>query len=584
VSIRNFVAFFMALLLCACQSSVSDNEKNANADSGQLVARYDGHEITVAEVDARILALPRSERPKPGADLDAWFEQQTREVAMDALLRADARKVGVAEEEEFLGARGDIEVRLGAQLCIAALHPDDERVTPAEVKAAYEARHDEFSLPERRSALYIFKRRGADGSADAARAEIEALRLRVLGGESFSQLATDHSDSETRHQGGSLGWLTAGELPASLDKVIFSLEEGVPSAPLVTREGVHLFYVQKILPSGTRPLKDVRKALRSRLITERRMKALTELESDTKLPPDSLVLDRKSFNDAMNSGNPKMPVLRIDGRELSAGGMRLLLAQASAQGAETNRSAPGERAWQIYQATRLMSQAYQQCRERGLIPTEQLAERVGDWEDKALLRLIRQRRMLELAASDEQKMRSFYEGNVGQFSTPPKWRLRHLSIPIGKDALSVMTDLEKAAAEGGTDSKVLAARFGGNLEEWESGDLSALAARDSRLGTLVSPLAVGQLSAPYRTEKALELVEVLGREDAVIRPFDQVRVEVTAAYVKQYTSDVYQRLSARMLAESHFAIVPHGLARLRATGMPQAEVSVEELESMIEQL
>ncbi|MGB0135589.1 MAG: peptidylprolyl isomerase, partial [Dokdonella sp.] len=304
------------------------------------MARYDGHEISVEDVDARILSLPRSERPKPGADLDAWFEQQTRELAMDNLLRAEARKAGVIDEQGFRGARVDIETRIGTQLCILALHPDAERIEPSEIQAAYDAAHDEFSQPERRSVSYLYKRLGPDGSADAARAESEALRMRVLGGESFSHLAAKNSDSETRHKQGSLGWLTRGELPEALDEVVFSLEEGVPSAPLVTRDGVHLFYVQKILPAGTRPLREVRGVLRNRLLAERRRQTLTDLEDDATLPPGSLVLDRKAFDEAMDAGDPKAPVLRIGDQQLTAGGLRMLLVQSATQNRERDRDPP----------------------------------------------------------------------------------------------------------------------------------------------------------------------------------------------------------------------------------------------------
>lgn len=584
MTIRFSLAVAAAGLLCACQPPTPANDPSADSDPAHLVARYDGHEISVEEVDARILALPRSERPKPGADLDVWFEQQTRELAMDNLLRADARETGVVDDQEFLGARLDIETRIGMQLCMLSLHPDAERIDPAEIQAGYDAARDEFSQPERRSVSYIYKRLSPDRSANAARAEVEALRKRVLGGESFSYLAAKNSDSETRHNEGSLGWLTRGELPKSLDDAVFSIEEGVPSVPLVTREGVHLFYVQKILPAGTRPLREVRSVIRNRILAERRAQAMTELEGEAGSPPDSFELDQKSFEKAMDAGDPKALLLRIGGRQLTAGGLRVLLAQIAAQNPGKDLNSPGERSWKAYQAARRRILVYEHCRSEGRIPADELARRVGDWESKATLRLIRQRRLLELAGSDEKKIRSFYESNIGQFSSAPKWRLKHLSIPTGPDTPKVMAELEKVAAAGGTDIQMLASRYGGTIDEWDPDDLVALGKRDVRLVTLVSPLAVGKLSAPYRTRNALELVQLMELEVAKAKPFDQVRVQVVAAYVNQYTSEVYRQLADRMLTAAHFEIAPKGLARLQAMGLSQAEVTVEELESMIEQL
>lgn len=584
VTIRNSLAVAMTILLCACQPSGTDGNSSASTDSPELVARYDGHEITVSDVDARILALPRSERPKPGTDLDAWFEQQTREVAMDELLLAESSADKVAEEQEFIGARLDIEARIGVQMCMMALHPDAEQIDSADMSAAYDARQDEFSQPERRSVLYIYKRQGPEKSADATRAEVEALRMRVLGGESFSRLASEHSDSETRHKDGSLGWLTAGDLPTSVGEVVFGLEEGVPSETLVTRDGAHLFYVQKILPARTQSLKEVRRTLRKSLIAERRAKALAELEAASAVPSGSLVLDRKSLGETMNSGDPKAPILQIAGRQISAGGFRTLLAQSATQNRADASVSPGERNWQTYQAIRRRTLVFLHCQSEGHIQADELARKVGEWEEKALLRLVRQRRLLALASADESNMRSFYESNIGQFSTTPTWQLRHLSIPFGPDAAKVMAALEDAAATGGSDVQTLATRFGGATEQWESGDLISLGKRDARLVSLVSPLEVGQLSAPYRTADSLEMVEVMSRQEAIVQPFEKVRVQVAAAYLEQYTGEVYRKLADQMLSTAHFEIVPDGPERLREMGLPQVEVTVEELESMIEQL
>ena len=575
-------------LLSACQPPSGESESAASIDTpaaAQLVARYDGHDIVVADVDAHILALPRSERPKAGADLDAWFEQQAREVAMDNLLRADAEENGVANEVEFLGMRNDVEMRIGVGMCMETLHPDAETIEAKDIRAAYEARHEEFTQTERRSVLYIYKRQSPDQSAEVNLAEIESLRLRILGGESFSRLAADNSDSETRHKDGALGWLTPGELPPSLDKLVFSLDEGVPSDPLVTRDGVHMFYVQKILPAGTQALNEVSSILRTSLLAERRKQALTAIERDAIVPTGSLVLDRKAFDEAMKAGDSKIPVLRIAGRQLTAGGLRMLLAQTGALNRKKESSPSGERAWDAYEATRRLGLIVHYCQTKKLIAADQLSQHVGEWQNKAILRLIRQRRLLELAASDEQKMRSFYASNVGQFSSSPKWQLQHLSIPIGPDAARVMAELEKAANSDSPDLEMLASRFAGTVDQWELSDLVGLSRRDDRLAALVSPLAVGQISAPYRTEKALEQVAVVAREAAKAQPFDDVRAAVAGAYLKQYAGEIYQKLASGMLADAHFELVPSGLARLRTIGLPGAEeVTVDELESMIEQL
>jgi hypothetical protein len=76
----------------SCSEQVSDSP-----DSQNLVARFDEFEITLEELDARILALPPAERPAPGEDLDAWLTEQIRQMVVERQLLAEARTSGVAQ-------------------------------------------------------------------------------------------------------------------------------------------------------------------------------------------------------------------------------------------------------------------------------------------------------------------------------------------------------------------------------------------------------------------------------------------------------------------------------------------------------
>ncbi len=77
---------------------------------------------------------------------------------------------------------------------------------------------------------------------------------------------------------------------------------------------------------------------------------------------------------------------------------------------------------------------------------------------------------------------------------------------------------------------------------------------------------------------------MVARRDAEPLPFEEVRERVAAAYVRQYTHEVYGALTAEILQSAELQILPEGLAALRDAGLPQPDVSVQQLEELLEEL
>lgn len=566
------------LLLVAAVSTIwscGEPGSGSGADSA-VVARYAGAEITAADLDARVLGLPPAERPAPGEDLQRWYQEQVREMVVDRLLLVEARERGLADETSFRAARRAAEKQIGLQLCLVALAPETEAVTEADLRAAYERRADELSVPERRSVYHIFLRRGP-----GARDSISSLRDRVLAGEGFSRLAEEHSESETRHRRGFVGWVHPRRLPAGFERVVYALEEGVPSEPVATREGFHLFYVDQVLPARELGFDEARPILRQRLQVESRDAALAELDAGIAPPAGALVLDRERFTGVVREGNPEAPVLRLGEEEWTLADVRgrvrgFLERPGVREGAPTV-----ELAWQILDQARRREEIYLHCRSEERIAHEALAERLGAWEDRALVEVERHRRLVALAEEDEERLRLFYESNVGDFSTPPRWTVRILRTPLGRSPQARMARLEAAASEPCTDLDTLRDELEGEIERLEPMSLPELRRLQPKLPGLIAPLGAGSLSAPYRTEDGLEMAQVVARIEATPIPFEDVRERVASRYVGQYTADLYDRLRRRMIDQADLELDTQALAALRDAGLPRPDVSVEELEALL---
>lgn len=80
---------------------------------------------------------------------------------------------------------------------------------------------------------------------DAAEAQIRNIRERIEGGEAFADLARELSDDPgSGSDGGSLGWVSPGEMVPAFEEVMQSVQPGQVSEPFRTRFGWHILEVQ----------------------------------------------------------------------------------------------------------------------------------------------------------------------------------------------------------------------------------------------------------------------------------------------------------------------------------------------------
>lgn len=121
----------------------------------------------------------------------------------------------------------------------------------ADVEQAWTSRKEGY-LPECRVARHMLvKVDGEAADAEAAkkkaRAELDAARKRIDGGESFADVASSLSqDPESRLRGGALGCVGKGKTVKPFEDALFALEEGKLSDVVETGFGLHLIVVEKI--------------------------------------------------------------------------------------------------------------------------------------------------------------------------------------------------------------------------------------------------------------------------------------------------------------------------------------------------
>ena len=118
---------------------------------------------------------------------------------------------------------------------------------------------------------------------DALR-RLQQLRMRIEGGDDFSELAKAHSaDTMSAAEGGDLGWVNPGDLVPEFENVMDALEPGATSQPFQSQFGFHIVQVlDRREHDSTEDIKRARarEAIRRRKLEEARTDWLRQMRDE----------------------------------------------------------------------------------------------------------------------------------------------------------------------------------------------------------------------------------------------------------------------------------------------------------------
>jgi parvulin-like peptidyl-prolyl isomerase len=109
----------------------------------------------------------------------------------------------------------------------------------------------------------------------AAADKTAKLREQLVEGEDFARLAVQHSDdSQSKQQGGDIGWFSPGQLAAALEKEVETLKVGEVSPVIEDRFGFQIIKVVERKAAVTPPLDELKGKIRGILKQERGFRQL----------------------------------------------------------------------------------------------------------------------------------------------------------------------------------------------------------------------------------------------------------------------------------------------------------------------
>jgi hypothetical protein len=252
---------------------------------GRPVLRVESRELYNADFRDYLEAAGADDKGLPDESLSRLFDRFTDEM----ILLEAARERGIAltedEKKEYLSklAVDAIGAATGGEAA-GPVPPEgafdrllvekyiflvvrDTRVGEAEVHDYYENHKKDFLVQGRVQVSQIL--------VDTEEKAVSVLRRLVRAGEpEFRKIAVEESIGPEASRGGVMGVFQQGDLPADMEKVIFSLEDGRTSQVVESSYGFHVFRLDRKYPPALRDEGEAAAEIQERIMAQKMKDAL----------------------------------------------------------------------------------------------------------------------------------------------------------------------------------------------------------------------------------------------------------------------------------------------------------------------
>jgi peptidyl-prolyl cis-trans isomerase C len=253
------------LLLSACAGGERAEEATAPpgtapaaAERGEVIARYDGRQLTSADLLKELERMPAPSRVY--LTQPERRKQFVENLILNDLLFQEGKRQGLQDDPEIERQVNDLRKRLVVQR-VMRTYQAPPTITDEEVRAYYDANPNLYSTTQVAARHILVK---DEGVAKQIRAELAEHPDR------FEALAAERStDTGTAKKGGDLGLFAQGRMVPEFDRAAFSLQPGQISEPVKTRYGYHVIKVTERKEGERKPFEQVKEQIRTTLRNQR---------------------------------------------------------------------------------------------------------------------------------------------------------------------------------------------------------------------------------------------------------------------------------------------------------------------------
>ena len=515
-----------------------------------VVALFGVEQITSTELDAYLLSLPPERRVPKNETTEELITERLREMALQRLFVELKDDSPLDLQEKISRQQEETRRSLATELFLNQELEQIELPTEAILRGIYDETVGDYEKSHRRLVRHIYRRATEETSLVFLVRELQSIQDRALAGESFSELAKQYSDSQSRHTSGNLGWLTEKDLLPQLAEVIFSLPFGVPSEPLVATNGVHLFLVEDEQEASVTPFDDVKAPIARDFMVRERDKAIEEAVAD--LPPlsDCWLADASEVESLVVGGQESKAIFRCPGYEVRGEDLSRL-GRLSADGPWGRGPAA------VLRMIEHRERIYNDCLTRECLETDEVRNQVSRIENQIIASLVRQHRIVSRV--DRSALVAYFEAHEKRFSTRLQLQVVKLEIPRSdgldpNDVMAVLEGFSERTDIDRSDLATLAQRYGGRTIEsgWLGfSDLDAVF--PGAIGPIMK-LLPGEASSPLVVEDRFHLLMISDRREPQLQTFEEVRDSVVSSYISSHLQELNASLELELLEEALFQI------------------------------
>jgi peptidyl-prolyl cis-trans isomerase D len=184
----------------------------------------------------------------------------------------------------------------------------DLTVSEDDIRAFYESNKADYDVEDQRKIRHITietSEKATEEQINIAKTRAEELIVKLKGGMSFDELSEKHSDGPgPKVEISELGFLTKGIMDAAVDEVMFSLQEGEISEPIVTEKSVDVVMVESIKGGAKNTFEDTREqveeAYRISVAENQFFEAIDQLANLAYEHPDTLEIAAEDLELSLN--------------------------------------------------------------------------------------------------------------------------------------------------------------------------------------------------------------------------------------------------------------------------------------------
>jgi len=141
-------------------------------------------------------------------------------------------------------------------------------VSPVKIEAFYNENKERFYQEDSVHLRLIQLSRKEDDTDETLKTRAAEVNVQLAAGADFGDLARQYSSDSRKGKGGDWGWQRRPDLRKEFSDVIFSLEKGQRSEPLIMPEGAFIFYVEDRKHAGTLPIDEARPEIERALVQQ----------------------------------------------------------------------------------------------------------------------------------------------------------------------------------------------------------------------------------------------------------------------------------------------------------------------------